>query len=167
MLGEFELRAHDGGIGADKGEPLTVSDGWGQRLAVHAGEFRLGVEEVQMAGGPGHEEVDDGFGFSRIVRLSGLHGIEGSGGGGGVGEGAFGEEAGEGDFAKADTAVTEEVAAGEVEAGIGGEAGHGGRGEGLGGLGSQWAGSPLAEQAGSLRGTGWKPVSRGVWLVSF
>ena len=164
MLGKFELGAHDGGIGADKGEPLTVSDGWGQRLAVHAGEFRLGVEEVQMAGGPGHEEVDHGFGFSRIVRLSGLHGIEGSGGGG-VGEGAFGEEAGEGDFAKADTAVTEEVAAGEVEAGIGGEAGHGGGGRGA--WGSQWAGSPLTAQAGSLRGTGWKPVSRGVWLVSF
>jgi hypothetical protein len=117
VLGEFELRAHHGGVRADEGEPLTASDGGRQGLAVHPGEFRLGVEKVEVAGGTGHEEVDDGFGFARIVRLPGLHWIDGSGSG--VGEGAFGKEAGEGDLAEADPAIAEEVAAGEIEAGIG------------------------------------------------
>ncbi len=111
MGGEFELGAHHGGIGADEGEALAVSDGWGQGFAVHAGEGGLGVKEVEMAGGAGHEEVDDGFGLAAEGAWLGVEGVEGiEGGGGGIGE-----EAGEGDFAEADAAVAEEVAAVDVE----------------------------------------------------
>ena len=33
-------------------------------------EFRLEVKEVDMAGSPGHEELDDAFGLGRMMQLA-------------------------------------------------------------------------------------------------
>ena len=96
--------SEDGGGGLNEGVALVADDGFGEGGAFEFGEVGFGVEEFELGGGTGHEEVDDGFGL-------------GFDGGSLRGQGAalkrVGEEGGCGDFAEADTAFTEEVAAGE------------------------------------------------------
>ena len=83
MAGKLELRAHDRGIGADEGQALACGDGSRQGFAVHFGQVRLEVEEVEMAGGTGHEEVDDGLGLA--WKLRGMRGQWIDSGGEGLG----------------------------------------------------------------------------------
>jgi hypothetical protein len=89
----------------DRAEPWaeTVLEGFDwfaevARLAVASDEFGFEVEQVEVAGGPGHEELDDAFGARGVLRE-------------GEGWGVFaGEERCQGDAREG----LEEGAAGEV-----------------------------------------------------
>ena len=79
------------------------------RLAVEFVELRLVVEELQLAGAAGHEEVDDALGLGAVVRrlrrerVGGRRGL------------VRREQRRQGDRAEAHAAVAEEVAAGAAE----------------------------------------------------
>ena len=75
MLFEFEGGGHHGGVLIDEGVALSFEDGFGHAAAVVFGEERFVIEEVELAGGTGHEEVDDAFGFGSVVGGSGCHRI--------------------------------------------------------------------------------------------
>jgi hypothetical protein len=116
---ELEARGHDRGVSLDEGVALVFDDIGGDGLAVVLREGGLVIEQVELRGRAGHEEVDDAFGFWREVRVARCEGILGRrrwkmedgrwrcGGEGSVAE----EQRCEGDFADADAALREEVAA--------------------------------------------------------
>lgn len=110
VLFELKLRAEDGGVGLDKGVALVADDGGGEGGAFELGEVGLGVEELELTRGPGHEEVDDGFGLWFDLGKFWFEGASLQG---------VGEEGGGGDFSKAEGAFAEEVAAGERGCGHG------------------------------------------------
>ena len=104
------MRAKDGGIGLDEGVALVADDGFGKGRAFEFGEVGFGVEEFELGGGSGHEEVNDGFGAGFDLR--GFWFV-------GTGSEVIGEEGGGGDLAEANAAFAEEVAAGEWGGGHG------------------------------------------------
>jgi hypothetical protein len=77
--GEGEARAEHGGVGADEGVALAADDRWREGLALELGELRLVVEEVELAGGAGHEQVNDGLGLALVMRRFGGEDVSGSG----------------------------------------------------------------------------------------
>jgi hypothetical protein len=117
VAGELEPGSEHGGVGPDEGIALAADDGGWERLAFEAGELGFVVEEFELAGCAGHEQVDDAFGLGGEVGLARKEGgrrIDGRG------EGAPGElvreQACEGDLAEANAAPAEEVPSGDVEA---------------------------------------------------
>jgi len=63
MLAEAEARPKQpGGVLLDEGEADFLEQGFGHRLPVLPGEHWLGVEQVDMAGGTGHEDEDAALG---------------------------------------------------------------------------------------------------------
>jgi hypothetical protein len=74
-------------------------------LAVVLDQFWFKIEEVEMAGGSGHEELDDAFGARRVmqgVRLGSRADGEGV---------VVAEERGEGDSTQSAAGIPEELAA--------------------------------------------------------
>jgi hypothetical protein len=114
VLGEFKLWPEDRRVRPDEGVPLAADDFGGDRLTFDLGQFGLIVEQVELARSAGHEEVDDGLGLRSEMRRARRERVFGSGGGTGGGGRirAGSQERGGGDFAEADTAVVEEMAAG-------------------------------------------------------
>ena len=66
--GEFEARAEGGGVGADERVPLSADDFRRNRLPLEFRQRRLVIEEIEMARGARHEEMDDGPGSGSVVR---------------------------------------------------------------------------------------------------
>ena len=113
VAGELELRSHDGGIGADEREPLAFRDRSRERLAVHLGEVRLEIEEIEMARCACHEEMDDGLGLAREVARMWRHGVDESRSG--LRTHSFCEQSRESHFSDANAAVAKEVTAGDIK----------------------------------------------------
>ena len=86
------------------------------RLALELGQRRLGVEQVELAGCAGHEQVDDALRLGCEVRRSRRQRILADARGGRAerarGE-RVGQQAGQGDLADADAALPKEMAAGD------------------------------------------------------
>jgi len=70
------------------------------------------VEEFELARRAGHEQVNDTLGFAGEMRFARREWIDCGRAEHGVSE-RIGEQAGEGDFAQADAAAVQEVAAGD------------------------------------------------------
>ena len=70
VFGELEARPEDGGVGADEGVALAADDRGRQRLAFELRQLRLVIEQIELAGGAGHEQVNDALGLRREVRLA-------------------------------------------------------------------------------------------------
>ncbi len=104
-------RKRQGGLedGADVVE-LGRLDAHADGLAVLAGQARLGVEGIDLAGAAVHVEEDDALGPGGEMRPAGRVRV---GGGLGLRAGAVVEEGGEGDGAEAVGAAQEHGAAGE------------------------------------------------------
>ena len=113
-LRELEPRAEHGGVGADEGVALAADDLRRHRLAFELGQLRLVVEQVELAGRPGHEQVDDApwpsaakcgvLRRERVRRPARPRAAE-----------RLGQQRRQRDLADADAAVAEEVAAGDAE----------------------------------------------------
>jgi len=117
VSGELEARAEHGGIGSDEGVALAADDGRREWFAFESGELGFVVEEFELAGGTGHEQVDDPLRLWREVRLAREErGGRVDGGGEGAAGEAIGEKAGEGDLSEAHAASAEEMPPGDVEA---------------------------------------------------
>ena len=115
MAGELIARTEDGGVGTDERVALAVDDRGRERLAFELRELRLVVEQFELRRSARHEQVDDRLGLGGVVREAGAHAGTG---GREASHRAVGDERGEGDLADADAAVLEEVAAGDVGAGV-------------------------------------------------
>ena len=118
MAGELIARTQHGGVGADERVALSVDDRGREGLAFQFGQFGLVVEELELRGSAGHEQVDDRLGFGRMVRQAG---DLARAGGGEAPHGSVGHQGGEGDLADAEGALLEEIPAGDVRAGHGRE----------------------------------------------
>src|SRR5262249_49583334 len=57
------------GVALDEGEPLALGERFRHLLAVELVQFGLRLEEFELAGGAGHEQVDDRLGPGGEVRL--------------------------------------------------------------------------------------------------
>ena len=115
VAGELEAGAHHGRIGPDEGIALTPDDRRRQGATLEFGQLGLGVEELQLARGAAHEEVDHPFG--RALELRGSWGQRRRTRQGCRRETmpqAVGQQAGQGDLAQADPAVAEEVPSADV-----------------------------------------------------
>src|SRR5687768_18392040 len=62
---EFVFRAEQRGIGLDEGGAVILQQFGGRELAVALREFRLGIEELEVARRAGLEKVNDAFGLRR------------------------------------------------------------------------------------------------------
>jgi len=102
---EFEFWPEEIVLGVDKGGLVVLEEFGGRFGAIEPGEFGFVVEEIEVAGGSAHEEVDDVFSLSPEVGILGRHGIKVPGIGAGF-------EGCEGDGAEAEAAVFHEPAAG-------------------------------------------------------
>ncbi len=114
MLGEFEGRADAEEVllaAGHAGDALAFADAVGQVLAGHFGELRLGIEEVEVRGRAGHEEVDDPLRLGREMEALERAG-DGGAGAGFEAEGARAEQGAKGDGAEAGAAFLQEGAAG-------------------------------------------------------
>ena len=59
MCLEGALGAHElGGVRLDECKPRLVQNLLGERLAVTFVQLRLGVKEIEMRGGPSHENIN-------------------------------------------------------------------------------------------------------------
>ena len=67
VFSKRELRTKNCGIGADKCITLAADHGRGERFSFEFCEFRFWVEKLQLRGGAGHEQLNDGLGFSRVM----------------------------------------------------------------------------------------------------
>ena len=113
--GELEARTEHGRVRADKRIPLTADDRGRERFAFELGQCRLGVEEVELAGCAGHEQVDDALRLRCEMRRFRCQRIVADSRAGEPNELArerIGQQAGQGDLADADTALPKEMAAG-------------------------------------------------------
>ena len=117
VAGELIARSQHGGVGTDERVALAVDDRRREGLAFQLGQLGLVVEELELRGRAGHEEVDDRFGLGRMVRQAG---DLARAGGGEAAHGAVGHEGSQGDLTDAEGAFLEEVPAGDVGAGHGG-----------------------------------------------
>ena len=113
MTGELIARSEDGGVGTDERITLAVDDRGREGLALQLGQLGLVVEEFELRGRAGHEEVDDRLGLGRVVRQAGDLARTG---GGEAAHGAVGHQGSEGDLTDAEGAFLEEVPAGDVGA---------------------------------------------------
>ncbi len=95
---EFEFWPEEIVLGVDKGGLVVLEEFGGRFGAIEPGEFGFVVEEIEVAGGSAHEEVDDVFSLSPEVGILGRHGIKVPGIGAGF-------EGCEGDGAEAEAAV--------------------------------------------------------------
>ena len=113
--GELEPRPEHGRVGADERIALTADDRGRQRLAFEPGQRGLVVEQVELAGCAGHEQVDDALRLGGEVRRSRRQRIMADARGGRAERARrerIGQQAGQGDLADADAALPEEMAAG-------------------------------------------------------
>ena len=65
---ELAARAQQLGVALDEGEPLALDERLRERLAVELLQLRLVVEQLELAGPAGHEQVDDALGLGREMR---------------------------------------------------------------------------------------------------
>ena len=111
---ELALAAHQRFVALEEGETLAFEQALRRRLAVQLAELGLVVEQLQLARGAGHEEVDDVLDLGGEMAGRGARGLAGSSltfGAARGGDAVAGEELVEGDGADADAALAEEVAA--------------------------------------------------------
>jgi len=85
-----------------------------RQCAVKLGELWLVVEQFQMARRPGHEQVDDALGLRREVRLLRRQRVAVGRAGGVLSAALLLQQAGQGDAAESDGAITEEPTAGDL-----------------------------------------------------
>ena len=102
---ELERRAEQLGRAFDEREAFAFDDVFGDGLAVVLIQLRLGIEEIELRGRAGHEQVDDALRAGREVRTDG---------GGGRREEAIVEQRRECERTDAEAALLEEVAARDV-----------------------------------------------------
>ena len=69
--GELEPRTEHGRVGPDKRIALTADDRGRERFAFELGQRGLGVEEIELAGCAGHEQVDHALRLGCEVRRFG------------------------------------------------------------------------------------------------
>ena len=110
---ELALTAEEGFVALEEGEALALHKAFGRSLAVVFAELGLVLEEVELAGGSGHVEENDVLGLCRKGWFAGAHRIGRIDGGKFTGL-QLPEHGVNGDGAEADSAVTEEVAAGAL-----------------------------------------------------
>ena len=97
--------------GLHEGAGIAVEDVDLDLLAVAFGEFGLGVEEIDGAGGSFHKQPDDGLRLRGEMRGAGGQGIDGGGILVGGEQTLSSEEVGEGEHAKAGTSLGEKISA--------------------------------------------------------
>ena len=109
MLAKPGIAAHQHGrLLLDEGEPDLLQHGLGHGLAVQLRQFRLRIEEVDLAGGAGHEEKNAALGLAR--EMSGLHlPADGLGGVGLPQESLLGQHRRQGDTAQTAGAAGQEI----------------------------------------------------------
>ena len=108
---EGKLRSETGqALPLQLGDLLAPGEGVWHGLPVQPGQFRLGVERLQVGGPPGHVEINDALGADRQLGKTGEAIRSGAGTGGGS---MFsGEQAGQGGRPKAHAAAAQKGPAG-------------------------------------------------------
>ena len=76
--GELELRAEQLGVGVDERGAIALEQIGRRQLAVPFGQFRLVVEQFQVARPAGHEQVDHALGLGGEVRQLGRQRVAGA-----------------------------------------------------------------------------------------